>query len=317
VMGTPTFEWKVRQILGMAAVALYRTEEAREHFRVALDLDPSPDARGAILLHLAPLLLADGLDEVLRTLGRAVELLRASGQVFLEAQALLWWSMGLVAHTEFDEARRAAERALELARAGGWQTVVGWALRELGRARFELGWPDARESLEEGVTILREFGQRTHAANGLASLAEVLAACGESARAWALAREAVEEARSGANMGLPYTLSVACRLAPDPETSARLRSEGEAVVEVRDPFGLARQAFAALRALEEGDPSTLDRVTAWYAARGERMELARLYLERARRDPGGPWAAAGLALVPPGSRLAVALAASGALATNW
>jgi tetratricopeptide (TPR) repeat protein len=117
--------------LGDAALQQERTAEALRHYRVALDLDPG-------LVHAANNLawaLATASDSKLRDPAEAVRLARGAAEAtgFSEPQVLDTLARAYAAADRPGDAARTADRAAELADAGG-QPALATQLRERAEA---------------------------------------------------------------------------------------------------------------------------------------------------------------------------------------
>jgi tetratricopeptide (TPR) repeat protein len=193
--GDRSLEADAHQYRAASAARLTRLAEARAHYRVAERLYQElerPQGLAATWLNrgVLDLRLGDHAAAAAR-LERAEALFARLGDRRGETLCVLNSSSALLYGHRFEDARRAAQRALALAEAADNDLLSASALSNLGDAERHLGAPSAAiEHLCRALDIERRLGRDASAANALCELALAYLQAGTVAEA-AVAAEAL------------------------------------------------------------------------------------------------------------------------------
>lgn len=257
--GDRSLEADAHQFRAVSAARLTHLAEAKAHYRVAERLYRElerPQGLAAVSLNRGVLDLRVGDHAAAaERLERAEHLFARLGDRRGETLCLLNGSSALLYGRRHEDARRAALRALALARESGNELLAASALSNLGDAERHLGArADAIEHLCQALAIERRLGRDASSANVLCELALAFLGEGRLEQAAAAADELLEllEKRDDELLHPQQVAWVAARVrhAQGEEAAARAlaRRAAERLRTMADAIddGPARAAFLAM-----------------------------------------------------------------------
>jgi tetratricopeptide (TPR) repeat protein len=257
--GDRSLEADAHQFRAVSAARLTHLAEAKAHYRVAERLYRElerPQGLAAVSLNRGVLDLRVGDHAAAaERLERAERLFARLGDRRGETLCLLNGSSALLYGRRHEDARRAALRALALARESGNELLAASALSNLGDAERHLGArADAIEHLCQALAIERRLGRDASSANVLCELALAFLGEGRLEQAAAAADELLEllEKRDDELLHPQQVAWVAARVrhAQGEEAAARAlaRRAAERLRTMADAIddGPARAAFLAM-----------------------------------------------------------------------